>query len=191
MRRASTTGTNTMANPKRPRDPNQRAKLIVDLSAITHANAFLAAFAAGITVASTSEEVRASFHRFGELVTELLKLAALMMFGVAVPLGVFTHPGPGGYVFAVLVLFLVRPVSIGLALLGTKIDAREWVAAAWFGPKGFASVVIGLLILDQNVARSAQIFDLIAVVITMSILAHSSTDVVVARWFRHAGRESP
>jgi len=165
--------------------------VVFALSSITHANAFLAAFAAGITVASTSEEVRASFHRFGELVSELLKLAALMMFGVAVPLGIFTHTRVGGYVFAVLVLILVRPTSIALALLGTKIAAREWVAAAWFGPKGFASVVIGLLILDRNVARSAEIFDLIALVITLSIVAHSSTDVVVARWFREAGPESP
>jgi len=163
--------------------------LVFALSSITHANAFLAAFAAGITVASTSEEVRASFHRFGELVTELLKLAALMMFGVAVPLGVFSHPGAGGYVLAVLVLLLVRPISIGLALLGTKLAAREWVAAAWFGPKGFASVVIGLLILDRNVARSTEIFDLIALVITISIVAHSSTDLVVARWFRESDPE--
>jgi NhaP-type Na+/H+ or K+/H+ antiporter len=165
--------------------------VVFSLSAITHANEFLAAFAAGITVASTSEEVRASFHRFGELVTELLKLAALMMFGVAVPLGVFTHPGAGGYVLAVLVLLVVRPISIGLALLGTKIAAREWVAAAWFGPKGFASVVIGLLILNRDVARSTEIFDLIALVITVSILAHSSTDVVVARWFRGGEPQLP
>jgi NhaP-type Na+/H+ or K+/H+ antiporter len=161
--------------------------VVFALSSITHANEFLSAFAAGITVASTSEEVRASFHRFGELVTELLKLAALMMFGVAVPLGIFTRAGAGGYVFAVLVLLLIRPISIGIALLGTKIAAREWVAAAWFGPKGFASVVIGLLILDSNVVRSTEIFDLIALVITLSIVAHSSTDVVVARWFREAG----
>jgi NhaP-type Na+/H+ or K+/H+ antiporter len=44
-------------------------------------------------------------------------------------------------VFALLALLLVRPAAIGLALLGSHIERREWLAAAWFGPKGFASVV--------------------------------------------------
>ena len=42
---------------------------------------FLAAFAAGITVATVGPRARESFHRFGELVAELLKLAALLVFG--------------------------------------------------------------------------------------------------------------
>ena len=51
-----------------------------------------------------------------------------------------------GYLFAVLVLVLARPLALAFALLGSELDWREWVAAAWFGPKGFASVVFGLLI---------------------------------------------
>jgi NhaP-type Na+/H+ or K+/H+ antiporter len=46
---------------------------------------------------------------------------------------------------------MVRPAAIGLALLGSRIERREWVAAAWFGPKGFASAVYGLLILTAAV----------------------------------------
>jgi NhaP-type Na+/H+ or K+/H+ antiporter len=34
---------------------------------------------------------------------------------------------------------LVRLVAIALALWRTRLDARERVVAAWFGPKGFAS----------------------------------------------------
>ena len=48
--------------------------LVLALAWLTDANLFLAAFAAGITVATVGPEVRDSFRRFGELVTELLKL---------------------------------------------------------------------------------------------------------------------
>jgi NhaP-type Na+/H+ or K+/H+ antiporter len=83
-----------------------------------------------------------------------------------------------------LALLVVRPAAIGLALLGSRIAWREWVAAAWFGPKGFASVVYGLLILTAGVPGGEEMYHLIALVVVASILAHSSTDVLVARWFR-------
>jgi NhaP-type Na+/H+ or K+/H+ antiporter len=67
--------------------------------------------------------------------------------------------------------------------LRSKLDRRERLAAAWFGPKGFASVVYGLLILDAGLERSDELFHLVALVVAASILAHSSTDVVIARWF--------
>ncbi len=56
-------------------------------------------------------------------------------------------------------------------------------------PKGFASVVYGLLILGAGVSGSNEMFHLIAVVTVLSMIAHSSTDIVVARWFAGAERE--
>ncbi len=65
----------------------------------------------------------------------------------------------------------------------SKLSRKERLAAAWFGPKGFASVVYALVILEAGIAPSDELFHLAALVITASILAHSSTDVIVARWF--------
>jgi NhaP-type Na+/H+ or K+/H+ antiporter len=60
---------------------------------------------------------------------------------------------------------------------------REQAAAAWFGPKGFASVVYGLLVLNSSVDSAGTIFHLVAITVALSILLHSSTDIVVARSF--------
>ncbi len=55
---------------------------------------------------------------------------------------------------------------------------------AWFGPKGFASVVYGLLVLKPSVVLADEMFHLIAIAVAVLILPHSSTtDVVVARQF--------
>ena len=81
-------------------------------------------------------------------------------------------------------LVLARPVVFGLALLGSSLNWRERVTAAWFGPKGFASVVFGLMLWRSEAPRAEQLFHLAALVITASIIAHSSTDILVARWFR-------
>jgi NhaP-type Na+/H+ or K+/H+ antiporter len=164
--------------------------LVLAIAALTGANAFLAAFSAGVTVASVSPEVRDAFHHFGDLVTELLKLAAVMAFGLAIPSEVFTETGPGGYAFALVALLLIRPVALGLSLLGTRMPVREWVSAVWFGPKGFASVVYALLLFQRGIPGAADLFALATIVVTASIVVHSSTDVIVARWFREPERPS-
>jgi Kef-type K+ transport system membrane component KefB len=56
--------------------------LVYGLASVTHANLFLAAFTAGVTVATVGPEVRRSFHSLGEQLTEVLKLLALLVFGV-------------------------------------------------------------------------------------------------------------
>jgi NhaP-type Na+/H+ or K+/H+ antiporter len=155
--------------------------LILTISRKTGANEFLAAFAGGMTVASIGPEAREAFHRFGALVSPRF-LAEISM---------------SGYLFAFLAIVAVRPVALSISLLGSSLDWRERAIAAWFGPKGFASVVFGLLILERSkVAKvdfglADQLFHLIALCIAGSILAHSSTDVIAARWLARDRQEEP
>jgi NhaP-type Na+/H+ or K+/H+ antiporter len=161
--------------------------LVLGLGLLTHANLFLAAFSAGVTIATMSPESRDAFRAFGGLITELLKLAALLMFGALITPGLLAQLPLGGYAFAVLTLVAVRPAALAIALHGSGLSRLEWGAAAWFGPKGFASVVFGLLVLGAGLGRGLQLFHLIAVVIAASIIAHSSTDILVAHAFHRAG----
>jgi NhaP-type Na+/H+ or K+/H+ antiporter len=158
--------------------------LVLGLAELIHANLFLAAFAAGVTVATIGPGLRDAFHTFGEEVAELLKLAAIFVFGAVSSPDYFWNTGLGGYLFAILTIVLARPIAIELALLGSGISWRERVTAAWFGPKGFASVVYALLIWEVGIPHGGDLLRLATIVIIASILAHSSTDVIVARWFQ-------
>ncbi|MFH8490951.1 cation:proton antiporter domain-containing protein [Streptomyces longisporoflavus] len=86
-----------------------------------------------------------------------------------------------------LAIVLIRPASLMLSLPGTRFTRREKLIAAWFGPKGFASVVYGLLVLQAGIPQSEEAYTLIAVCIVFSIVAHSSTDVPIARLFHVDG----
>jgi NhaP-type Na+/H+ or K+/H+ antiporter len=92
--------------------------------------------------------------------------------------------GIGDWTVAVLAILLVRPAAMLLSLLRTPPPNRERAAAAWFGPKGFASVVYGLLALQAGIPAGEHVSDLVAVTIALSIVLHSSTDVPVARALR-------
>lgn len=151
---------------------------------LTHANPYLAAFAAGSTLATMDKMAAEVFEPFGDLLSEITKFAALLVFGALITPDRLSHLGIGGWILAVLAIVLVRPAAILLSLLRTSLSGPERAAAAWFGPKGFASVVYGLLALQSGIPDSELVFDLVAVTIALSIVLHSSTDVPVAKYLR-------
>lgn len=157
--------------------------LVLATAQATHGNLFLAAFAAGVTVATVGHEHREAFEEFGELVAELLKLAALLVFGALLSPAFLGDVGWAGWAFAVLALVVARPLAIWVSFLRSRLTMREQAAVMWFGPKGFASVVYGLLVLEAGIAAGDHIFHLVGATIALSILAHSSTDIIVARSF--------
>ncbi|MGW7451101.1 cation:proton antiporter [Streptomyces sp. NPDC054787] len=150
---------------------------------LTHANPYLAAFSAGAVLAAVSPEAKVVFEPLGEALAELAKFAALLVFGALLTPQLFGDLSVGGYVAVVLAVVLIRPASLLLSLMGSRIERREKLVAAWFGPKGFASVVYGLLVLQAGIPQGEAAYTLIAVCIAFSIIAHSSTDVPIARLF--------
>jgi NhaP-type Na+/H+ or K+/H+ antiporter len=147
-----------------------------------HGNRYLAAFAAGITLTSVGSELAEAFQDFGETLAEVFKLAAVMVFGALISPAILTEVSASDYVFAGAVLLVARPLGMLIALLRSRLSIPERIVAAWFGPKGFASVVYAILIVQAGVANGVHLFHVIVVVIAASILAHSSTDVPLGRW---------
>lgn len=150
---------------------------------LTRANPHLAAFSAGAVLAAVAPESHKAFEPLGESPAELAKFAALLVFGALLTPQLFGDLSWSGYAVAVLAIVVIRPGSLLLSLWGTRIDRREKLVAAWFGPKGSASVVYGLLVLQADIPQGQEAYTLIAVCIAFSIVAHSSTDVPVARLF--------
>ncbi len=188
VRRSNLVG---VAQPFEPLFAVSIGLLVLAIATLAHGNIFLAAFAAGVTVASARPALRDEFHRFGELITELLKLGTLLLFGALMSPRLFLDLHAPDFLFALLALILARPAAMGVALWRSELDWRERMTAAWFGPKGFASVVYGLLLFERGVPNADRLFRLIALVIVGSIVAHSSTDTLLARWFveREPGAE--
>lgn len=157
--------------------------LVLAVSWRVHANIFLAAFAAGVAVARFSPAVRAAFHEFGEGVTELLKLAAILIFGLQMAPNLFRPLSGAAILFVLLALAAVRIVAIEISMIGSALTAAETLTAGWFGPKGFGSVVYGLMILELGTPAALDMAHLVGVTIVLSIVVYSSTDILVARWF--------
>lgn len=166
-----------------PLGPLALAIMLYGLCHLTHANAYLAAFSAGITLATVAPRATHSFEQFGELVSELTKFAAVLVFGALLTPSFILDLTLGEWAVALLALLLVRPASVLVSLWRTDLPRRERYAAAWFGPKGFASVVYGLLVVQSGIPEAETVFELVALTIAVSMVAHSMSDVPVAKAF--------
>ncbi len=106
--------------------------LVLAICLVTGANLFLAAFSAGITVATAGPGFREEFEQFGELVSELLKLAAILVFGALItPTFLFGEIAWTGWVFAIPAIVAARPLALLVSFLGTRLPANEQLAAMW------------------------------------------------------------
>jgi NhaP-type Na+/H+ or K+/H+ antiporter len=154
--------------------------ILFGLCQLTSANAFLAAFAAGATIATLESDATDEFRRTGERLSELLQGAALLAFATLLGPGLFSTAGVLGFVLAVLVIVVSRPVPVLAVLAGTSLSVRQRVSVAWFGPKGFASVAYAAIVAFSGMDHAEEVVALTAVTVLLSAVAHSSTDLLIA-----------
>lgn len=165
----------------RPLGPLAIAVVLFGLCHLTHANPFLAAFAAGSVIATVEHEASESFRHTGELASEMTKGAALLAFATLLGPGLLTVAGVSGLVFAVLVIVVTRPLPVMAVLARTDLSTRQRLSVAWFGPKGFASVVYAAMVAFSDMESADKVLALAAVTVLVSAAAHSSTDLFVAQ----------
>jgi NhaP-type Na+/H+ or K+/H+ antiporter len=152
-------------------------------------NGLIAVYVAAITLGIRRPDLRSYFERQSGTLVEIVKLGIFVVFGSLLTIhGLFADGWAA--VGVVLVAFLVaRPVAVFAALAGTKTDTAERGFMAWFGPKGVATMTFSLLILSQNIDQGVRIFNIAALTVFCSILAHGLSDTPGSEWIaRHVER---
>ncbi len=152
------------------------------LADVTFGNGLIAAFVAGIALGATEHEVPDSFVDFAENVSSIFAVITFFLFGALIVATGYEGPVWALFVFIPLALLVARPVAVVAALAGTRLPRPQKLFIAWFGPKGVASMLFALFVLDRSVAHGSLVFDVAAFVILSSIVAHGLTDTVGARW---------
>jgi sodium/hydrogen antiporter len=154
-----------------------------------HGNGFIAVFVAAIVLGNRRADLRDCFTAHGETVVELVKLGIFTVFGSLLTIhGLFADGWAAVGVVAGTFL-LARPAAIWAALAGTRMSAAAKAFMAWFGPRGVATMAFSLLILSKPVRAGPRIFDLAALAVFVSILAHGLTEGPGVRWI--ARRAAP
>lgn len=147
--------------------------LCLVISEMIGASMFIAAFAAGLTVQMGFKDVGKDSVEFTEEWGQLFNLAVFFLFGVLImrdwPQFTMTI-----LLYAVLSLTVVRMVPVAIALMGTRLSPASVVFMGWFGPRGLASIVLGLVYLEEGMYLPGENTTRLAVIATvaLSIFAH-------------------
>lgn len=145
-------------------------------------NGFIAAFVGGMVFGNTIRHPCTFLFEFMETEGQLLVLITFLVFGAALLPEGAAHFTPTFFLYAVLSLTLIRMVPIGVALAGAGLGLPSKLFLGWFGPRGLASILFVLLILEESdVPHRDELFSITVITVALSALLHGASAAPLAR----------
>ena len=148
-----------------------------------HGSGFLAAFAAGMTIAVLDVELCDCFIEYGGVTAEMLLLFTFVIFGTSLIWTGFSELNTSTLIFVVFSLLIRVPVYL-VSLLGSRVDRRGRLVIAWFGPSGLSSLLLVLLPVFAGVPGSDRLFRICALIVLISVIVHGTSPMLFARFSR-------
>ncbi|XHX62365.1 cation:proton antiporter [Pseudosulfitobacter sp. SM2401] len=154
-------------------------------------NGFIAAFAAGLAFGGIVKGACKFIFEFTESEGQLLAWAAFLLLGAALVPEAIEHLTWQMLALILLSLFVVRPLAIWLSLIGTDAAPVTRVFFGWFGPRGLATALFALLVIEQIPHQySDQILHIAVNAVWISALLHGLSAAPAAKWYGQKMTES-
>jgi NhaP-type Na+/H+ or K+/H+ antiporter len=137
------------------------------------ASMFIAAFVAGLA-AQYGAGTHATSHsvEFAEDWGQVINLCVFFLFGLLTA-GRWQQLEAVHFAYAALSLTVIRMLPVAIALIGSRMDRSTVLFMGWFGPRGLASIVLGLVYLEHGAEHHEPIIRLtVTATVLVSILAH-------------------
>lgn len=168
---------------------------------IEHEAGLVAVTVMGIALANMNVTSMRSIHPFKENVAILLVSGIFILLSASLDwneLAALDPRGAEGYrylLFLLALLFVVRPLTVFVSLLGSSIPWRERAFVAWIAPRGIVLVAISGLfairLTELGYADGNVLIGLSFAVVVATIIAHGFTIELVARWLGIKGESRP
>jgi sodium/hydrogen antiporter len=103
---------------------------------------------------------------------EALALLTWVAFGVGALAQIIPRLGWAALAYAVLSLTVIRMVPVVLCLAGTGMRLADKLFVAWFGPRGLATIVFGVIVLNEQLPGNDTIIAVAGFTVLLSVIAH-------------------
>ncbi len=149
---------------------------------IVGGNGFIAAFVGGMVFGNTLEHPCEFLFDFMETEGHLLMLITFLVFGAVMLPEAMAHADVSVVFYAILSLTVVRMLPIVLALRGSGVRLPTQLFLGWFGPRGLASILFILLILEKaQVPHGDELLVITVATVALSAVLHGITAAPLAR----------
>ena len=173
-----------IAPPWRQVIPGAGAALAYGIAAVLGGSGFIAAFVAGITFRALLGRDPAAMNGLSEELGEVLNGVTFLLFG-AVLLG----PALGELswqlgTYALLSLTVARMAPVAAAMIGSGARGPTVALLGWFGPRGLASIVFALIVVQESELPHQHLIVLLAyLTVGLSVFAHGASSAALARLY--------
>ena len=174
--------------------PGAGAALAYGTASALGGSGFIAAFVAGMTFRLALRRDPEHINDLSEQVGNVLNGVTFLFFG-AILLG----PALGELtwelaLYAVLSLTLARMLPVVIAMLGTRARPPTLAFLGWFGPRGLASIVFAVIVIEEsNLPHEHLIVLAIYLTVGLSVFAHGLSAAPLAnryaRWYEQHPRD--
>jgi NhaP-type Na+/H+ or K+/H+ antiporter len=150
-------------------------------------NGFIAAFTGGLLLgASTkSQQVKERIQEFGEAEGQQLELFVFMIFSMLLVPKAYHYWDFTALLYAVLSLTIIRMLPVAISLIGKKLDMGTILFVGWFGPRGIASVLYLLLVVETLGYEGYElILSVIVLTVLLSVFAHGASAVTLSNLYK-------
>ena len=136
---------------------------------------FIASFVGGLVFGGTTRTEKEELLQGSEATGDTVSLITWVAFGSAVVSLAIRQLSWQILLYAILSLTLVRILPVLLSLSGIALDLESKLFVGWFGPRGLASIVFAVIVLDANLPNSEMLAIVVACTIILSVLTHGLT----------------
>ena len=154
---------------------------------------FIAAFVGGAVFGRIAGP-DANAAAFSEELGGVLNGVTLIVFGAAVLGSLWSQIGLVEVVYAVLSLTVVRMVPVAISMLGAHARPPTVLFLGWFGPRGLASIVFGVVVVEAaGLPHTSELVLALTVTVALSVVAHGVTAAPLAKRYAawHARSAAP
>ena len=146
---------------------------------------FIAAFVAGLVYGGLSQAHKKEELVAAESAGAVLSLMTWVAFGCAVvPLALAQFSGMA-LLYGLLSLTLVRMLPVALVSSGLVPAPWSPLFVGWFGPRGLASIVFAVMVVDADLPHGRMIAMTVATTVMLSIVAHGLSAVSLVKRYGH------
>lgn len=133
---------------------------------------FIACFTGGLLFGGFAKRHKEELLLAAEGTGDTLALITWVVFGSAVVGQAIGHLTWQVVAYAILSLTIVRMLPVFLSVAGMKLGTSEKLFMGWFGPRGLASIVFAVIVLNENLPGGQIIITTVVCTITLSVIGH-------------------
>ena len=160
------------------------AILCFSIAEMLHGNGFIAAFAGGLMlgVSTRNDNIRERIQEFGEAEGQQLILFVFLIFAMIMVPQAVQYWDARAWAYALLSLTLIRMLPVALSLLGKELKLSRILFVGWFGPRGIASVLYLLLVVNMlGIEGHEQVLSVIVLSVLLSVFLHGISAVPLSK----------